>query len=63
MTEYYGKQNQCSVDPDRQKKNLMLLGAVVVVLGVGFFLSLEKLSSWYFDAYIVPAQQAELGVQ
>ena len=33
---------------------------LIAVLGVGLFLSLEALSSWYFDAYIVPAQQVEL---
>ena len=61
---YYRKQqNQCSVDPQRRQKNLLLLVALVSVLGVGFFLSLEALSSWYFDAYIVPAQQIELNVQ
>lgn len=60
---YRRKQHQCSIDPHRQRKNLILLGVVVLTLGVGFFLSLEKLSGWYFDAYIVPAQQQELGVQ
>ena len=59
---YRSQQNQCSIDPKRQQKNLMLLGGLIVVLGVGIFLSLEALSSWYFDAYIVPAQQKELGV-
>ena len=59
---YRNKQNQCSVDPKRQQKNLVLLVALISVLGVGFFLSFEALSSWYFDAYIVPAQQQELGV-
>ena len=59
---YRTQQNQCSIDPARQQRNLMLLGVLIVVLGVGFFLSLETLSSWYFDAYIVPAQQVELGV-
>ena len=60
---YRKQQDQCSVDPKRRQKNLILLIALVSVLGVGFFLSLESLSSWYFDAYIVPAQQAELNVQ
>jgi len=32
---------------------------ITLVLGVGIFLSLEKLSSWYFDEYVVPAQQEE----
>jgi hypothetical protein len=59
---YRTKQEQCSIDPGRQKKNLILLGSLILVGGLGFFLTLEKLSSWYFDAYIVPAQQAELGL-
>ena len=60
--QYRRKQNQCSIDPKRQQKNLLLLSALILVLGVGFFLSLEALSGWYFDAYIVPAQQQELNV-
>lgn len=59
---YRQKQNQCSIDPKRQQKNLILLVGLIVVLGVGFFFSLDSLSSWYFDAYIVPAQQLELNV-
>ena len=61
--KYRTKQNQCSIDPKRKKKNLILLSLVIVVLGLGIFLSLEKLSSWYFDAYVVPAQQKELNIQ
>ena len=63
VRHYRKQQNQCSVDPQRRQKNLLLLVALVSVLGVGFFLSLEALSSWYFDAYIVPAQQIELNIQ
>ena len=59
---YRTQQNQCSIDPGRQQKNLVLLAFVIVFLGVGFFLSFEALSSWFFDAYIVPAQQKELGL-
>ena len=59
---YRTQQEQCSIDPGRQQKNLVLLGFVIVLLGVGFFLTFESLSSWYFDAYIVPAQQSELGL-
>ena len=54
------KQNQCSVDPKRKKRNLILVTVIILVLGVGIFLSLEKWSSWYFDEYVVPAQQKEL---
>ena len=60
--KYHVKETQCSIDPQRQQKNLILLIVMIAVLGVGFFLSLEALSSWYFDAYIVPAQQEELGL-
>jgi H+/Cl- antiporter ClcA len=53
------KQNQCSINPKRKKKNLILMTIITIVLGVGIFLSLEKLSSWYFNKHIVPAQQEE----
>ena len=57
---YRKRQRSCSLDRRRQQTNLLLLVGLVSVLGVGAFLSLESLSSWYFDAYIVPAQQEEL---
>ena len=62
VIRYRKQQNQCSLDPKRQKKNLILLIGLIGIVGVGFFLTLESLSSWYFDAYIVPAQQQELGL-
>ncbi|MBV70978.1 MAG: hypothetical protein CMH52_06460 [Myxococcales bacterium] len=57
---YRRQQNQCSIDPQRKRKNLILVTALIAIFGVGFFLSLEAMSSWYFDEYIVPAQQQEL---
>ena len=60
---YHRKQNQCSLDPKRQQKNLLLLVGMITVLGISAFLSLEALSSWYFDEYIVPAQQQELNLR
>ena len=54
------KQNKCSIDPKRKRKNLLILLVTVLVLSVSVFLSLEKWSAWYFDTYIVPAQQLEL---
>jgi len=57
------KQNQCSIDPKRKKKNLILLSIIILILGIGLFLSLEKWSAWYFDEYIVPAQQKELNIK
>ena len=57
------KQNQCSIDPKRKKKNLILLSVIILTLGIGLFLSLEKWSAWYFDEYIVPAQQKELNIK
>lgn len=56
---YRKKQNQCSIDPKRKKKNLILMVIITIVLGVGIFLTLEKWSSYYFDKHIVPAQQEE----
>lgn len=56
---YRRKQNQCSIDPKRKQKNLILVTFIILVLGVGIFLTLEKWSSWYFDKHIVPAQQEE----
>ncbi|MDG1374985.1 MAG: hypothetical protein P8M66_01205 [Flavobacteriaceae bacterium] len=54
------KQNQCSIDPKRKKKNMLILIITIIALSLGVFLSLEKWSSWYFDTHIVPAQQKEL---
>lgn len=59
---YKRRQDQCSIDPKRKKKNLILLSAMMLIIGVGLFLSLEGISSWYFGKYIVPAQQVELGI-
>ena len=60
--KYRMQQHQCTIDPERQQKNLIVLMIVIVLFGIGFFLSFESLSSWFFDAYIVPAQQKELGL-
>ena len=60
---YRKQQNQCSIDRKRHQWNLILLLGLISVLGVGFFLSLEALSSWYFDAFIVPAQQSEMELE
>ena len=59
---YRTQQDLCAIEPARQQKNLILLAIVIVLFGIGFFLSLEAMSSWFFDAYIVPAQQEELGL-
>ncbi len=53
------KQDQCSVDPKRKRKNLILLSVLIVTLGVGFFMTLDKFTGWYFKNYIDPAKQAE----
>ena len=63
VIRYRKQQDQCSIDPKRQQQNLILLIVLITVLGVGFFFTLESLSAWYFDTYIVPAQQQELGLQ
>ena len=54
--------NQCSIDAGRKRLNFVLMITMVTVLGISAYLSLESLSSWYFDRYIVPAQQAELDI-
>lgn len=54
------QQNQCSIDPNRKRNNLILVVIITIVLALGIYLSLEKWSSWYFDKKIVPAQQEEL---
>ena len=59
---YRSKEAQCSIDPVRHQRNLILLIVLISVLGTSVFFTLESLSSWYFDAYIVPAQQQELGL-
>lgn len=56
---YRRKQNQCSIDLKRKRANLALAVAMIMLLGVGVFFTLDKLSGWYFDKYIVPAQQKE----
>jgi len=56
---YARRQNQCSIDPARKRRNLALLVLLVATLGTGFYLTFEELTSWYFNEYIVPAQQAE----
>ena len=59
---YNQQQHQCSMEPQRRTTNLVLVAGIIAVLGTGVYLTLESLSSWYFDAYIVPAQQRELGL-
>jgi hypothetical protein len=56
---YARRQNQCAIDPARKRRNLALLALLVATLGTGFYLTFEELTSWYFNEYIVPAQQAE----
>ena len=58
--KYKTTQDQCSIDPKRKRLNLLLVGALIVILGILLFIGLEEFSSWYFDAYIVPQQQIEL---
>ena len=54
------KQNNCEIDNKKKQLNLILLTLIIFLIGIGLFLSLEEWSSWYFDKYIVPAQQIEL---
>lgn len=56
---YRRKQNQCSVDPKRKRRNLILVTATVILAGLAFYFTLYELSSWYFNKYISPAQMEE----
>tara|TARA_A100001011_G_scaffold82002_1_gene85344 strand:- start:1783 stop:2196 length:414 start_codon:yes stop_codon:yes gene_type:complete len=50
----------CSLNSDNQKRiNKMLFSVLLIIFSLTLFLSLEKLSSIYFDEYIVPAQKKE----
>ena len=57
------KQNNCEIDYKKKQLNLILLTVIIFLIGTGLFLSLEEWSSWYFDKYIVPAQQIELNAK
>ncbi len=59
--KYKTTQDQCSIDPKRKRLNLILVGALILITGVLLFIGFEEFSSWYFDTYIVPQQQIELG--
>ena len=56
---YRRRQDQCAIDPARKRKNLALVVLLVATLGTGAYLTFEEVTSWYFNEYIVPAQQAE----
>ena len=50
----------CSLNSDNQKRiNKLLFSFILITFSLSLFLSLEKLSSIYFDEYIVPAQKKE----
>ena len=50
----------CSLNSDNQKRiNKLLFSILLITFSLSLFLSLEKLSSIYFDEYIVPAQKEE----
>ncbi|MEM7792129.1 MAG: hypothetical protein AAF546_12060 [Verrucomicrobiota bacterium] len=50
---YKTRQDQCSIDPNRKRKNLILITLLIALLGIGTFLTLEKWSAWYFDEVIM----------
>ncbi len=53
VVSYRRKQNQCSIDPRRKRRNVILASAMIPLLGLGFFFTLEQLSSWYFSTYVM----------
>jgi|TARA_B110000240_G_C13513327_1_gene461353 amino acid transporter len=60
----YNKKEDCSVNSEKQKKiNKILFAAIVLVISISLFLTLDEFSSIYFDKYIVPQQQIELNIK
>jgi hypothetical protein len=49
----------CTTDPRVLRRRVTLALLMVGGLGTGLFLMLYRLTTWYFDGYVVPAQQAE----
>jgi hypothetical protein len=60
----YNKKEDCSVNSEKQKKiNKILFAAIVLVISISLFFTLDEFSSIYFDKYIVPQQQIELNIK
>tara|TARA_B110000438_G_scaffold303423_1_gene364829 strand:+ start:1296 stop:1700 length:405 start_codon:yes stop_codon:yes gene_type:complete len=60
----YNKKEDCSVNSKKQKKiNKILFAAIVLVISISLFFTLDEFSSIYFDKYIVPQQQIELNIK
>ena len=60
----YNKKEDCSVNSEKQKKiNKILFSAIVLVISISLFFTLDEFSSIYFDKYIVPQQQIELNIK
>jgi hypothetical protein len=57
---YRRKQNQCSVDPARKRKNLALLVSALAVIGLAAYLGLDRASTAVFESVVAPRQQSEL---
>ena len=56
---YRRKQNQCSIDKRRKRKNLVVLTLTLVVIGIAAFMALDRASTLAFESYITPMQQRE----
>ena len=54
------KQRQCSIDPKRRRKNLILVAVGIPLAALAVYLGLERLSTSFFDRMIVPEQQRQL---
>ena len=56
----FNMKEDCSLNSDNQKRiNKLLFSILLMIFSLSLFLSLEKLSTIYFDEYIVPAQKKE----
>jgi len=57
---YRRKQNQCSIDPARKRRNLAALVASLLLIGAAAFLALDRASTMVFESTVAPLQQREL---
>jgi hypothetical protein len=57
---YRRKQNQCSIDKHRRRKNLGILIVSLGAIAIAAFLALDRGSTWVFEKYVTPLQQEEL---
>ncbi len=56
---YRRKQNQCSIDKRRRRKNLTILTTTLLIIGLAAFMALDRASTLVYEKYLTPMQQQE----